>query len=228
MEFLGDAVLSTLVTEHLYSTYPDKSEGELSKIKSLIVSRRVLGEIALAIDIGRFLFLGAAEQRLDGRKRISILSNAFEALLGAMYLDGGIDVVRPFLAMHLYPHISTFLKDKSYTNYKSKILEMSQEDGLGSPEYRVLGTSGPEHAKTFTVQILVAGVPLGQGSGPNKKVAEQIAAHDAIGNYMSSDKLSQLKGDQQHELLPDGRAAHDRRDRAGDRNKKDRAGQRRI
>ncbi|MBD3321121.1 MAG: ribonuclease III [Chitinivibrionales bacterium] len=201
LEFLGDAVLNCCVTEHLFHAYPDKSEGELSKIKSLVVSRKILGELATELDLGKFIFLGHGEKTSGGRRKTSILANVFEAVLGALFLDGGIEQSRVFLEVTLFCRIDDFLKEKSNINYKSKILEMSQRDGFGIPHYRVLSTSGPEHAKTFKVQIEIGGIALGAGTGPNKKAAQQIAAKNAMKNYEKSKIVNQIQGAEKNELV---------------------------
>jgi ribonuclease-3 len=193
LEFLGDAVLNFLVTEYLYLHYPGKPEGYLSKIKSLVVSRKILGEIAFSLNIGQYLSLGNSEIKTGGKRRRSILSNAFEALLGAVYLDGGIVEAKGMLQRYLFCRINEFLKDTSNINYKSKILELSQQDGFGVPDYTVVSTSGPDHAKNFHVQIQIAGVALGEGKGTNKKIAQQKAAQQAIGRYSKEKILSQNK-----------------------------------
>ena len=183
LEFFGDAVLNCLVTEHIYGRYPTESEGVLSKIKSLLVSRKIVGEVAASIDLGAFLILGKSERKPGGLERTSIMSNAFEAVLGAIYLDGGLDQARSLLERLLWGRIDEFLTDQSNVNYKSSILEMAQADGFGIPSYTVLSTTGPEHAKKFRVGVEIAGVRMGQGSGSNKKDAEQNAAYDAVSNY---------------------------------------------
>ena len=203
LEFLGDAVLDCLVTEHLYRTYPQKSEGQLSKMKSLIVSRTILGEIALSMDLGSHLTLGVSESKGEGRTRNSVLANAFEAVLGALYLDGGARAARTFLKRHLYGRIEEFVNDDKHVNYKSRILEMSQRDGFGIPRYEVLATSGPEHKKHFTVRVCIAGVPLGEGTGSNKKTAQQQAAHHALSAYDREDILLTINRERNHELLPE-------------------------
>jgi ribonuclease III len=203
LEFLGDSVLNCLVTEHLYKLYPTKSEGQLSKVKSLVVSRKILGEIAQGFHMGDFLLFGYSEKKSGGNQRISIMSNAFEAVLGAMYLDGGLSKARKFLQTFLFCSIDAFLKDESNINYKSRILELSQSDGFGIPRYRVVSSTGPEHAKEFTMQIAVAGVVLGEGCGPNKKVAEQNAARAALVSYSKEDLLTHKKGVVNNELVPD-------------------------
>ncbi len=142
LEFLGDAVLNCLVTEHLYHVYPDRHEGQLSKIKSLIVSRKILGEIARSFDIGPYIIFGASEERTGGRDRMSILSNTFEALLGAVFLDGGSAAAGRFLKRFLFGRIDEILEDERHVNYKSLILEMAQHDGFGMPRYITVGALG--------------------------------------------------------------------------------------
>jgi ribonuclease III len=200
MEFLGDAVLNCLVTEHLYRLYPETSEGQLSKVKSLIVSRKILGEIALSIHLGQYLLFGNSEMKSGGVQRISILSNAFEAVLGAVYLDGGIKASRAFLKRFLFCRIDSFLNDSDNINYKSKILELSQHDGFGFPHYSVISASGPDHAKEYRVRIKISGVILGEGMGPNKKIAQQNAAREAIDTY-SKEMILSHKGEKQDELV---------------------------
>jgi ribonuclease III len=203
LEFLGDAVLNCLVTEHLYTLYPTKSEGQLSKVKSLIVSRKILGEIAQGFAMGEFLRFGYSEKKSGGNQRLSIMSNAFEAVVGAMYLDGGLAKARKFLKTFLFCSIDLFLKDESNINYKSRILELSQRDGFGIPRYRVVSSRGPEHAKEFTMQIEIAGAVLGEGSGPNKKIAEQNAARAALLSYNKEILTTQKKGAANNELVFD-------------------------
>ena len=202
LEFLGDAVLNCIVTEHLFHVYPDRPEGQLSKIKSLIVSRKILGEIALAFDVGSYISFGVSEEKTGGRSRLSISSNAFEAILGAVFLDGGYKPSKEFLTRFLFGRINEFLEDESNINYKSIILEMSQRDGFGMPRYSTVSASGPDHAKVFTVRIEVAGVVLGEGVGPNKKLAQQTAAQNALINYNKNDIASHNKGESKNELVP--------------------------
>lgn len=195
MEFLGDAVLDCLVTEHIYHRYPDFAEGQLSKIKSLIVSRKIIGEVAVSVELGRYLIMGESERKTGGARRMSILSNAFEAILGAVYLDGGLDETRPILNRLLFPKIENFINDKQNINYKSKILELAQAEGFGIPTYPLLATEGPDHAKRFIVGVDIAGIRLGQGEGPNKKIAQQNAAYNALRVYDRESIVSRLKED---------------------------------
>lgn len=201
LEFLGDAVLNCLVTEYLYLTNPDKSEGQLSKIKSLVVSRKILGEVAMALNLGKYLLFGLSEEKSGGRSRASTMSNAFEAVLGAIYLDGGLAAAKGLLEKVLFERIPEFLKDERNVNYKSKILEMSQKDGFGIPKYSTLEMTGPDHAKEFKVRIEIAGIPMGEGVGTNKKIAQQNAAQIATLNYSKEDISARLKEGESNELV---------------------------
>jgi len=194
LEFLGDAVLNCLITEHLYRTYPGQDEGQLSKIKSLVVSRKILGEIARSFDVGAFIVFGVSEEKTGGRDRLSILSNAFEAVLGAVFLDGGYAAAEGFLRRFLFGRIEEIVGDERNVNYKSLILEMAQRDGFGMPRYMTVSASGPDHAKEFAVRVEIGGVVLGEGSGPNKKVAQQAAAQNALNNYNEAEIKSRSKG----------------------------------
>ncbi len=201
LEFLGDSILNFLVTDHLYHLYPQMNEGELSKIKSLVVSRKILGEVAQSIELGKYLIFGISEEKSGGRDRLTTISNAFEALLGAVYLDSGIEEVKKILQRFLFKRIREFLMDERHINYKSKILELSQSDGFGIPKYVTVKASGPDHAKEFTVDIEVGGIVLGRGVGPNKKIAQQHAAREAIKRYSKEYIISHCKGASHHELV---------------------------
>jgi ribonuclease III len=159
-----------------------------------VVSRKILGEIAGEMGVGPFIILGHSEKKSRGHERLSTLANTFEALLGAIYLDGSLRPSRRFLAKFLFSRVKEFCENEDNFNYKSAILELSQRDGFGIPRYRLINETGPDHAKEFTVQIEIAGVPLGIGCGPNKKIAQQTAAQHAAREYNEStikEKLSQ-------------------------------------
>jgi len=202
-EFLGDSVLNCLVTDQLCALYPDYSEGQLSKMKSLLVSRKILGEIGASIDLGYYMIMGMSERNAGGKTRMSIISNAFEAVIGAVYLDGGFESARKVLKKLLYSHFDRFLMDEENVNYKSRILELAQSTGLGIPQYPLIEESGPDHSKRFVVAIEVAGVRLGIGEGLNKKIAQQNAAKDALENYEEKlgDKL--MSGDRSLQQISD-------------------------
>lgn len=183
LEFLGDAIVDLIVTEVLFRAHPDRQEGYLSKVKSLVVSARVLAECARAIDLGAFMKLSKPEERAGGRDRESILADAFEAVVGAMYLDGGLVPCERLVQRVLVTRFEEFLDDARLLNYKSALLEHAQGKGWGAPRYEVLAQEGPEHGKRYTIQVRIRGEIWGDGYGPSKKDAEQAAARDAIESH---------------------------------------------
>jgi ribonuclease-3 len=182
LEFLGDAVLNIIVTDYLYREYPDKEEGRMSKMKSLVVSSRVLGLCAEAWKLGDFILLSRSEEKSGGRKRLSILADAYEAVIGAVYLDGGLESARKLIHSSLMEIMDEVLDDEELANYKSKLLEYTQSRGMGIPSYDVLQETGPEHQKSFVVGVYVQNQEWGRGSGNSKKSAEQAGARVALAN----------------------------------------------
>jgi ribonuclease-3 len=182
MEFLGDSVLELVVNEYLYGRYPDLQEGDLTRMKSLLVSRSILSGQARSMSLGAFLFLSDAERDSGGCERASILADAFEAIIGALYLDGGLLAARSFVERRLIGAADALLDDGQFTNYKSLLQELVQAQFKTYPRYRVSAQSGPDHRKLFTVEVTVRGKKLGEGHGSNKKKAEQAAACDALDN----------------------------------------------
>lgn len=180
MEFLGDSVLELVVNEYLYGHFPEHQEGDLTKMKSLLVSRNILSDQARDMELGQFLFLSDAESDSGGRQRPSILADAFEAVIGAIYLDQGMVAARRFLEPRLLVDAPGILSDRKFTNYKSVLQEYVQAEFKTYPRYRVASQSGPDHRKIFTVDVSVRGKKLGEGRGSNKKRAEQSAARDAL------------------------------------------------
>ncbi len=180
MEFLGDAVLGLLVNEHLYARFESRQEGRLTKIKSLVVSEAVLSKKAEDISLGTYILLSENERASGGAERSSIISDAFEAVIAAIYLDSGLPAARRFVEDHLLSGIDGFLATDEYKNYKSMVQEHAQK-ALGSrPRYRVVSAKGPEHQRTFFVELRLGGRALGRGEGRNKKEAEQMAARNAL------------------------------------------------
>ncbi|MBN1894140.1 ribonuclease III [bacterium] len=188
LEFLGDAVLGFIVTDELYRRFPESSEGELTKAKSIVVSRESLAHQARAMDLGDYILLSRGEERSGGRLRRSILSNTYEALLGALYLDGGLERVRFVVRRDLMQNIERFFKDRIDQNSKSWLLEYAQGRAMGTPEYRVLHETGPDHEKQFFVEVAIRGRVMGKGMGLSKKTAEKAAALDAIRRMGLTDK----------------------------------------
>lgn len=180
LEFLGDSVMNAIITDTLYRRYPGCDEGELSKMKSLVVSAKVLVPCAQMLDLGEAMLLSKSEERSGGRDRHSILADAYEALLGAVYLDGGYEAVRTLMKRTLIRIMDDVLLDADLANYKSLLLEYTQSRGLGAPHYALVRETGPEHRKAFVVAAMVKGQEWGRGSGGTKKDAEQACARDAL------------------------------------------------
>jgi len=180
MEFLGDAVIGLITAEHLYLEFPDVDEGKLTQIKSVVVSGRVLGDKAAGIGLGDFLLMGTGESRNGGRDRPSILEDAFEAMVGAIYLDGGLKAAEDFVHKILLSDIDDILDATESKNFKSILLEHAQANSEGQPYYKVISEDGPDHHKTFTIEVSIKGETLGKGVGRSKKRAEQRAASAAL------------------------------------------------
>ena len=181
LEFLGDAVLGFVVSEALVARYPRAREGELSQWKSHLVSAAYLHERALEIDLGEYLRLGKGEERNGGRLRRTVLANAFEAVIAAIHLDGGIEVVKAFIMQQVLSKIDE-MDDGSIEllNHKSVLQERTQSLGLPMPRYSTVATDGPEHAKVFTVEARVGDVLSERATGSSKKAASQRAAEMLI------------------------------------------------
>ena len=178
LEFLGDAVLQLTVSEHLYRRYPQLSEGELTRMRAAIVCEPSLVRFAEALDFGRVVLLGKGEERTGGRSRPSLLADAFEAFVGALYLDQGLDAVRAFLDRHLFPHLPG--DGQAGKDFKTRLQETAQNLGLGTPEYRVVEERGPSHEREFVVEVRIGGRISGRGVGRSKKEAEQQAAAQSL------------------------------------------------
>lgn len=181
LEFLGDSILGAFVADYIYCQCPHSEEGVLSKIKSNLVSRHNLYLWAKQLELGRFLRLGHGELSTGGRQRDSILSNAMEAVIGAVYLDGGYEAVQQVVL----PWVQTQSLTQDSSDFKSILQEFIQKRSREVPHYEIVQTVGPEHDKTFTVEVSLDGKILGRGKGKNKKLAEQNAAQVA---YQSLNK----------------------------------------
>ncbi|KPJ61510.1 MAG: hypothetical protein AMJ46_01790 [Latescibacteria bacterium DG_63] len=189
MEFLGDSVLGLVVNEFLYSRYPLAEEGELTKMKSLLVSKAVLARRGRAMRLGQFLFLSEAEIESGGRESTSIVADSFEAVIGGIFLDQGLDVASKFIHEHLLRDANKTIQDSEHTNYKSIFQEYVQGEYRVHPQYRVLSEEGPEHEKLFTVEVSIKKKVFGRGSGKNKKEAEQYAAREALAKLELLNKI---------------------------------------
>jgi ribonuclease-3 len=181
LEFLGDAVLGLVVAEALFRRYPDSSEGQKSKIKAAVVSTQSLARHAEGIRLGEHLLLGRGEEKTGGRFKQALLADAYEALIAAVYLDGGLPAAATFLERELGAAIAAGAhQDAVGPDYKSALQERLQASGRGLPEYRVASQSGPDHRKIFTIEVVVSGEILGTATGKAKKEAEQEAARLAL------------------------------------------------
>ncbi|MEW6062635.1 MAG: ribonuclease III [Bacteroidota bacterium] len=180
MEFLGDAVLNHITAEYLYKQFPEKEEGELTVLRARLVNRKALAFYAKEISLKQFLLAhtnsaGVVEKGVD-----TILADAYEAIIAAIYLDGGLNHAREFVVRQLKTAIATGYLKTSDHNYKSELLELSQAKGKGIPRYQTVKEEGPDHDRTFTIQVLVGNDAMGVGVGKNKKEAEQAAAEEAV------------------------------------------------
>ena len=184
MEFLGDAVLGFVIADMLFKQFPTHTEGYKSKVKAGIVSAASLARLATDIDLGRYVLLGRGEEKTGGRRKHAILADSFEALIAAIYLDGGIEAAQQFIVSRFGPLIDGAgdqAAEASFTeDWKSALQERLQADGLGLPRYRLARVEGPDHRKQFHVEVLVAGEAAGRASGRSKKDAEQQAAKAAL------------------------------------------------
>lgn len=179
LEFLGDAVLELTISEFLYYQYPGRSEGELTKLRASIVCEPSLVTFAENLDFGAFVLLGKGEELTGGRTRPALLADVFEAFIGALYLDQGLDVVKSFLGKHVFPRINEEGK-LLVIDYKTQLQEHIQHHSLGSLEYRIVDERGPAHEREFVAEVLMDERLLGKGSGRSKKEAEQQAAAQAL------------------------------------------------
>lgn len=179
LEFLGDAVLGMVVCQHLFETYPEYLEGELTKIKSAVVSRKTCAEIAFALGLQEVLFLGKG---MAGRAHLppSLLAAVFESLIGALFLDGGLDTARRFVLKHMAPCILENVASEHQQNYKSQLQQHAQKVLGTTPQYDVLDEKGPDHSKCFEIAVSIDGRQFSSAWGRSKKEAEQKAAQTAL------------------------------------------------
>jgi len=179
LEFLGDSVLGFIVAQYLFESRPDMPEGDLSRSRAGLVCEGSLEDVARSIELGKYLRLGRGEETAGGRERPSILADATEALLGAIYLDGGLENAREFVMRFLLDSKS-HARYSHFSDYKTSLQELVQRDRDKSVSYRLVDEHGPDHAKIFNVEVLVGGEALGSGEGTSKKAAEQQAAKAAL------------------------------------------------
>ena len=179
IEFLGDAVLELVSSEFLFKKYPEMPEGELTKLRASLVCEKALFEFSKKIDLGSFIFLGKGEEITGGRTRPSIVSDAFEAVIAAIYLDGGMEAVTPYI-LSFIPEDITPKGTNAFHDYKTLLQEVIQHNPEEKIEYHLKSESGPDHDKKFTIQVLLNNNVIGEGTGRSKKSAEQAAAKEAL------------------------------------------------
>jgi ribonuclease-3 len=180
LEFLGDAILGFLVAEKLYQDFPNLSEGEMTKLRAALVRRGTLARVAQAVRLGEFLYLGKGEEASGGRGRTANLAGALEAVIAAVYLDQGATTARDFVLGLLGEELSIVINRGMGVDYKSKLQELTQSRYQLTPAYRLVAEAGPDHDKTFTVEVLAGDAILGRGTGKSKKLAETEAARLAM------------------------------------------------
>ncbi len=180
LELLGDSILAFIVNEFLYFYLPQCNEGELSRIKSIIVSEHSLSEIAKRLEIGKFLLLGKGEVQANGMNRKAILADTMEALLGAYFIDSGLEKVKKFILPHILTEIDKINKNEHKKDYKTQLQLIMQQLKKLCPTYETISEEGPDHEKVFYVNVLVDSILMGKGSGSSKKHAQQDAARDAL------------------------------------------------
>lgn len=184
LEFLGDSVLSIIVSDYIYKNYSHLPEGSLTKIRAEVVCEKSLYEIAKAINLGECLLLGKGEEKAGGRQRVSILADATEAVLGAIYLDSDVETAAKAFLPLLTERIVAAAAKEGRKDYKTTLQEYIQRDGAAEIIYETVGQSGPDHDKTYEVEVSVNGKKSGNGSGKTKKEAEQMAAKDALSKLL--------------------------------------------
>ncbi len=180
LEFLGDAVLEIVVTDYLFRTFPDATEGALTAYRAALVNAVMLASVAESLDMNDCLLLSKGEAKDTGRARATILANTFEAVVGALYLDQGIDAARAFIEVHLLPKVSDVIATGAFRDAKSEFQELSQAKYGITPQYETVSALGPDHARVFKVSVSVDGTVIATGEGRSKQEAEQDAARTAL------------------------------------------------
>jgi ribonuclease III len=183
LEFLGDAVLELVSTEYLFGKYPDRAEGDLTSFRAALVRTESLAETSLQLGVSDYLYMSKGEEATGGRTRPYILANAFEAIIGAIYLDQGYEAVKKFIYDNLIPKVDRIVKERLDIDNKSKLQEISQDVLKLTPTYEVISEIGPDHNKKFEVAVLIGNKTYGKGTGKSKQEAEQSAAKAALESW---------------------------------------------
>ncbi len=207
LEFLGDSVLGLVVAEYLFNTLTDKAEGDLAKIKSFVVSEDSLATISRDLRVDNFILIGKGEEFSGGRSKKALLADALEAIIGAYFLDSGFRASRRFVLRYLVPEINKVLENKHRKDYKTLLQELVQKQFKSYPKYSLVKKTGPDHSKTFWIEVRVNDRTYGPGQGKNKKQAEQEAAKIAY------ESLSQFSGDEDGVAIEEPKRAEPRKGR---------------
>ncbi|MFD2612968.1 ribonuclease III [Paenibacillus gansuensis] len=185
LEYLGDAVLELTVSEYLFRMYPEKPEGELTKLRASIVCEPSLVQFAEELQFGLYVLLGKGEELTGGRTRPALLADVFESFVGALYLDQGLDAVKLFLDTHMFPKLNSAAKLQN-KDFKTQLQELTQSQMMGALDYRIVGETGPAHEREFVSEVYMDDRRLGRGTGRSKKEAEQQAASEALRTIMAA------------------------------------------
>ncbi len=188
LEFLGDSVLSIVISEHLYKSYAELPEGKLTKYRAIIVCEETLAELAKSLDLGEFILFSKGEEATGGRQRQSILADALEALIAAIFMDGGIAAAKTFVLKLFAEKINDAVKGRIFLDYKTALQEKVQAERQQTIEYKIIAETGPDHLKEFVAIVLIGDKQYGSGNGKSKKEAEQQAAKVAIARLFSSEE----------------------------------------
>jgi ribonuclease-3 len=188
LEFLGDSVLGLVVSDYLFQILPDKAEGDMARIKSFVVSEDSLEIIAKAIKVDNFILIGKGEEYSGGRTKKALLADAMEAIIGAYYLDSGYRAARDFILKYIVPEINKVLENRHKKDYKTLLQEYVQKNFKTYPKYQLIKKTGPDHSKTFWMEVKIKSKSYGPGEGKNKKEAEQNAAAAAYNELLKGKK----------------------------------------
>ncbi|KLO24533.1 ribonuclease III [Marinitoga sp. 1155] len=182
LEFLGDSVLNLIIAEHLFKNY-NLNEGDMARIRATVGSELILFETAKRLKLGEYILLSKNEEKFGGREKHSIISDLFEAILGAIYLSLGFETAREFAIKNLKNFIKQSIEGKLFLDYKTRLQELTQKDLKIRPEYKLVRQEGPPHNRTFIIDAIINGKRYGRGIGKSKKIAEQLAAKEACENF---------------------------------------------
>lgn len=180
LEFLGDSILSVVVAEYLYKNFSKLPEGELTKLRAALVCEKTLAEFSREMEIGKYMLLGHGEALCGGRERSSILADMFEAVLAALYLDGGMEIAKKHVLSYVVPDIKNHTVEEAFHDYKTQLQEIIQRNPEEEINYAIVSESGPDHNKMFTVEVRLNSNVIGSGTARSKKQAEQYAAKQAL------------------------------------------------